>query len=80
MVVQIADGRTAGIRHREINVPDYDQEGLMLSDIMLAYSVEQTENGILPSTKEIVRNGFSILPAPRNIYSTEWPIYLYFEV
>lgn len=80
MVVQIADGQTTDVWHREITVPDYDQAGIRLSDVMLAYSVEQTENGIPPSTNEIVRKGFSILPAPRNVYSTEWPIYLYFEV
>ncbi|MYD18164.1 MAG: hypothetical protein F4X05_00775 [Rhodothermaceae bacterium] len=80
MVVQKADGRTMDLRHRYAKVPDYGQAGLMLSDIMHAYSVEQTENGIPPSTNEIVRRGFSILPAPRKVYSTEWPIYLYFEV
>jgi hypothetical protein len=80
MVVQIADGLNTDVQHREITVPDYDRAGIRLSDIMLAYSVEQTENGIPPSTNEIVRRGFSILPAPRNVYSTEWPIYLYFEV
>lgn len=80
MVVQIADGQTTDVWHLEITVPDYDQAGLRLSDIMLAYSVEQTENLVSPSTNEIVREGFSILPAPRNVYSTEWPIYLYFEV
>ena len=79
-VVQIADGQTTDVRQREIKVPDYDQAGLRLSDIMLAYSVGQTENGIPPSMNEIVRKGFSILPAPRNVYSTEWPVYLYFEV
>ncbi len=80
MVTQIADEQTTDVWHREITVPDYYQVGLRLSDIMLAYSVEQTENLVSPSTNEIVREGFSILPAPRNVYSTEWPIYLYFEV
>lgn len=80
MVVQKADGQTTDFRRRKIKVPDYDQAGIGLSDIMLAYSVEQTENGIPQGTNEIVRRGFSILPAPRNVYSTEWPIYLYFEV
>ena len=79
-VVLIADGQDTHVRWREIKVPDYDQAGLRLSDIMLAYSVEQTENDIPSSANEIVRNGFSILPAPRDVFSTEWPIYLYFEV
>ena len=80
MVVQKADGQTMDMRHRYIKVPDYGGAGLMVSDIMHAYSVQQAENGIPPSTNEIVRRGFSILPAPRTVYSTEWPIYLYFEV
>ena len=42
-VVQIAGGQTTDVRQREIKVPDYDQPGIRLSDIMLAYSVEQTE-------------------------------------
>ena len=79
-VVQIAGGQTTDVRQREIKVPDYDQAGIRLSDILLAYSVEQTEIGVPPSTNEIVRKGFSISPAARNVYSTDWPIYLYFEV
>ena len=46
MVVQRADGQTTDMWHRYFKVPDYGQAGLMLSDIMPAYSVEQTENGI----------------------------------
>ena len=80
IVIQKADGQTTDVRRKEIKVPGYDQAGLRMSDVMLAYSVEQTESGISPSANEIVRKGFSILPAARNVYSTEWPIYLYFEV
>ena len=79
-VVQKADGQTMDMRHRYIKVPDYGRAGLMLSSVMHAYSVEQTENGVPPRTNEIVRRGFTILPASRKVYSTEWPIYLYFEV
>ncbi|MYF39308.1 MAG: hypothetical protein F4221_00415 [Rhodothermaceae bacterium] len=79
-VVQKADGQTMDMRHRYIKVPDYGRAGLMLSSVMHAYSVERTENGVPPRTNEIVRRGFTILPAPRKVYSTEWPIYLYFEV
>ena len=80
IVIQKADGQTTDLRRKEIKVPGYDQAGLRMSDVVLAYSVEQTESGISPSASEIVRKGFSILPAARNVYSTEWPIYLYFEV
>ncbi|MCY3615509.1 MAG: hypothetical protein OXH03_10530 [Bacteroidetes bacterium] len=80
MVVQKADGQTTDVWRREIKVPGYDQAGLRISDVMLAYSVEQTGSSISQSANEIVRKGFSILPAARNVYSTEWPVYLYFEV
>ena len=46
MVVQRADGQTTDMWHRYFKVPDYGQAGLMLSDIMPAYSIEQTENGV----------------------------------
>ena len=45
-ILQIAGGQTTDVRQREIKVPGFDQVGIRLSDIMLAYSVEQTENGI----------------------------------
>lgn len=82
LVVQTVIGRdrTTVALDQEIMVPDYNQTGVILSDIMLAYSVEQTENGIPLSENEILRKGLSILPAPRNVYLTEWPIYLYFEI
>lgn len=71
---------TADVLNREIIVPDYNQAGLTLSDIMLAYSVEQTDKEVPLSENEILRKDLSILPAPRNVYLTEWPIYLYFEI
>ncbi|MCY4673368.1 MAG: hypothetical protein OXD43_06360 [Bacteroidetes bacterium] len=80
VVLEMASKETHGVWTREISVPDYDQIGVTLSDIMLAYSVEQAENGVPPSTNEIIRNDLSILPAPRSLYSTELPIYLYFEI
>lgn len=80
MKFETDSGNTVAIQRQEVTLPDYDQSGVILSDIMLAYSVEQTENGIPLSENEILRKDLSILPAPRNVYLTEWPIYLYFEV
>ena len=80
VVLEMASRQTDAVWIREIMVPDYDQTGVTLSDIMLAYSVEQAEDGVPLSTSEIIRNDLSILPAPRNLYSTELPIYLYFEI
>ncbi|MCY4673432.1 MAG: hypothetical protein OXD43_06690 [Bacteroidetes bacterium] len=80
MKFETDSGKTVAIQRQEVTLPDYDQSGVILSDIMLAYSVEQTENGIPLSEDEILRKDLSILPAPRNVYLTEWPTYLYFEV
>ncbi|MCY4159470.1 MAG: hypothetical protein OXE92_09835 [Bacteroidetes bacterium] len=73
-------GQTLAVLYREITVSNYNKTGLRLSSVLLAYSVEQSQNDVSVSPKEIVRKDFSILPAPRNIYSTEWPVYLYFEI
>ena len=73
-------GQTVAVQQRKITVPDYDQPMLMLSDMMLAYSVEEVEEEPPSSATEVVRNGLSILPAPWSVYSAQWPIYLYFEV
>ncbi len=77
---ETASGQTVAVQRRQIAVPDYHQEGLILSDIMLAYSVEETEDGQPLTAPEIVRSNLSIFPAPWSVYSTDWPIYLYFEV
>ena len=80
VVVQTAGEKMVEIQHQEITLPDYNQNGVTLSDIMLAYSVEQAENDVSPTANEILRKDHSILPAPRNVFLTEWPVYLYFEI
>ena len=77
---ETASGQTVAVQRREITVPEYDQPGVILSDIMLAYSVEHAESGRPGGAAEIVRRDWSILPAPWSVYSAEWPIYLYFEI
>ncbi|MCY3594198.1 MAG: hypothetical protein OXH01_03045 [Bacteroidetes bacterium] len=80
VVVQTAGEKMVEIQHQEITLPDYNQNGVTLSDIMLAYSVEQAENDVSPTANEILRKDHSILPAPRDVFLTEWPVYLYFEI
>ena len=75
-----ASGQTVALQRRPITVPEFDTDALALSDIMLAYSVEETGDGTPLATNEIVRDGLSIMPAPWSVYAPEWPIYLYFEV
>jgi len=72
--------QTVAVQRRTIEVPDFGGAEVMLSDVMLAYSVESTPDGSPLSSNEIVRGDLSILPAPWSVYATNWPIYLYFEI
>ena len=77
---ETASGQTVAVQRREITVPDYDQPGVILSDIMLAYSVEQAENGPLEVPPRSFAKIYLSYPRHGAWYSTEWPIYLYFEI
>ena len=75
-----ASGLTVAVQRRDVEVPNFTTDDLALSDIMLAYRVEETDDGQPLTPNEIARKGLSIQPAPWSVYSTDWPIYLYFEV
>ena len=77
---ETASGQTVAVQRRPITVPDFSSSDLALSDIMLAYRVEDTPDGQPLGANEVVRDNLSILPAPWSVYSTNWPIYLYFEL
>lgn len=78
MEFETASGSTVAVQRRAVEVPDFATDRLALSDIMLAYHVEEAadeaEEGAL------VRRGLSITPAPWSVFSNDQPIYLYFEV
>ncbi len=76
---ETASGATVAVQRRAVTVPDFSQDRLAISDIMLAYRVEESPDGKPLGASEIVRNGLSILPAPWSVYATDQPIYLYFE-
>ncbi len=76
---ETASGATVAVQRRAVTVPDFTPDRLAVSDIMLAYRVEETPDGKPLAANEIVRHGLSILPAPWSVYSAEQPIYLYFE-
>jgi hypothetical protein len=61
-------------------VPNFNTGDLLLSDILMAYRIEETPNGQPLSPSEFVRHGLSIRPAPWGVYAVKQPIYLYFEV
>ncbi len=77
---ETSGGSTVAVQRREVVVPDYASSALMLSDVMLAYRIEEAPDArpVLPS--DVVRNGLSIQAAPWSVFSHEQPIYLYFEI
>ena len=77
---ETASGGTVAVQRREVSVPDFNGDELAVSDIMLAYRVEEVYDGKPLGANEVVRSDLSILPAPWSVYNTDWPIYLYFEV
>ena len=76
---ETASGNTVAVQRRAVTVPNFNDDRLALSDLMLAYSVEETVGGKALSASEVVRGDLSILPAPWSVYATDWPIYIYFE-
>jgi hypothetical protein len=72
------DGRL-GYYRAPYAAPDYEGGELMLSDLMLAYGVEERAEG-RPAPGVIVRRNVEIQPAPWGVYPTDQPLYLYFEL
>lgn len=77
---ETTSGGTVAVQRRSVNVPDFDSPNLTLSDILLAYRVEETDDGRPLAGSDVVRNGLSITPAPWSVFSLTNPIYVYFEV
>ena len=78
---ETAGGGTEAAQRREVEVPDYTDEALNVSDLMLAYAVEEEyepgEDGV--SGGRVRRGDFVIQPAPWSVFDHAQPIYLYFE-
>jgi hypothetical protein len=78
---ETAGGGAEAAQRREVVVPDYTDEALNVSDLMLAYQVEEDyepgENGV--SGGRVRRGDFVIQPAPWSVFDNQQPIYLYFE-
>ncbi len=77
---ETVSGLTVAVQRRDVEVPEFRDGELGLSDVMLAYAVEDAPDGEPLGSNEIVRSNLSIKPAPWSVYSSSWPIYLYFEV
>lgn len=77
---ETTSGATVGVQRRAVHVPTFREGELALSDLLLAYRVEETDAERPQSSAEIVRRGLSIMPAPWSVFDHQRPIYLYFEV
>lgn len=77
---ETVSGQTVAMQRRAVTVDAFDDESMALSDMLLAYRVEDAPDGTPIGSNEIVRGALSILPAPWPVYATQWPIYLYFEI
>jgi hypothetical protein len=76
---ETVSGGTVAVQRRPIEVPQFGA-GLALSDVMLAYRIEESEDGRALSGADVTRNGLSIMPAPWSVFGRTQPIYLYFEI
>lgn len=77
--LEIGSGSTVAIQRRSIDVPSFEGDKLQMSDVLLAYGIEESRDGKRLSGSEIVRHGYSIAPAPWSVFGKTQPIYLYFE-
>ncbi len=78
---ETAGGGAEAAQRRAVDVPDFGGDDLALSDLMLAYQVEEDyepgDDGV--SGGRVRRGDVVIQPAPWSVFSNEQPIYLYFE-
>jgi GWxTD domain-containing protein len=78
---ETAGGGAEAAQRRAVDVPDFGGDRLAVSDLMLAYQVEDDyeagDDGV--SGGRVRRGDVVIQPAPWSVFSNEQPIYLYFE-
>ncbi len=60
----------------ELTVPDYDEPGLQISDILLASVIEEAGT----STGKFIRKGLRVIPNPTASYPRTLPVYVYLEI
>ncbi len=85
---ETAGGGTQATQRREVDVPAFPDDRLSVSDLLLAYAVEEVpaaDGSGGPGGSEGVsggrlrRGGLEILPAPWSVFGRRQPLYLYFE-
>ena len=73
-----SDG-SIGVNQEKLTVPDFHVDTFMMSDILLAYYVEDAvERDYAEGV--ITRKGLDIQAAPWGIYENDAPVYFYFEL
>ena len=77
---ETSGGTTVAVKRREVDIHDFSSLKLSMSDILMAYRIEETDNGKPVVATDIFRNNLSIQPAPWTVLSLDQPIYIYFEV
>ncbi len=70
--------RAVAVRQEDLDLRSYAGDAFELSDVMLAYNVEEAFGGT-KAPGEIERDGLRIRPAPWRIFKRTQPLYLYFE-
>lgn len=74
---ETASGQTSAVQRREVEVPSFTGDRLQLSDILLAYDVQEADG---PQPGRVFRDGLSAQPAPWGVFGNAEPIFLFFEV
>ena len=73
---ETASGQTSAVQRRGVDVPDFGGAGLRLSDVLLAYYVEEADRA---EPGRVFRDGVSVQPAPWGVFGVGDPVYLYVE-
>ncbi len=76
---QVPPGPPLGYERMQVRAPHFDGERLQLSDLLLAYGVEEAGDEE-PSPGTFVRHGLIFRPAPGARFARTRPIYFYYEV
>lgn len=74
---ETSDGAAAGVHREAVEVPDFEEAGLQLSDLLLAVQVEE---GVEAGPGRLQRGDFAIQPSPWGVYAVGDPVAVFFEV
>ena len=74
---EAAAGTVSASQRQRIDVPDFSGDRLVLSDLLMAYAVDEADE---PVPGRVFRDGLAIQPAPWGVYAVDDAIHVYFEV